>query len=165
HSLPAICEVQSSKEDAMRKILTASLGILLATLIALLILADNSINQKVSAHHSALSADPNPLLAEWGGPYGGIPPFDKVQVSLFKPALEAGMTENLADIDKIAKNPAPATFDNTIVAMERAGQTLDRVATLYNVWQSTMSSPDFQVVQKEMAPKLAAFNDQITQNE
>jgi len=49
--------------------------------------------------------------------------------------------------------------------MERVGETLNRVGTLYNVWQSTMSTPDFQVVQKEMAPKLAAFSDKITQNE
>src|SRR5574341_204990 len=110
------------------------------------------------------AVDPNPLVAEWVGPYGGVPPFDKVRVEDFKPALQAGMAENLAEIDKIANNADAPTFENTIVAMEKAGQTLDRVGTIYNVWQSTMSSPDFQAVQKEMAPKLAAFNDKITQN-
>src|SRR5439155_16710597 len=65
----------------------------------------------------------------------------------------------------IAKDPAAPTFENTIVAMERAGQTLDRVGTIYGVWGSTMASSEFQVVQREMAPKLAAFNDKITQNE
>src|SRR4029077_5445804 len=55
--------------------------------------------------------------------------------------------------------------ENTIVALEKAGHTLDRVTTIYNIWGSTMASPEFQVVQREMAPKLAAFNDQITQNE
>src|SRR6185312_10751778 len=110
-------------------------------------------------------ADPNPLLAEWEGPYGGVPPFDKVQVALFKPALESAMTENLAEIDKIAKNSEAPTFENTIVAFERSGQTLDRVSTIYGVWGATMASPEFQVVQREMAPKLAAFNDQINQNE
>lgn len=109
-------------------------------------------------------AEPNPLLANWEGPYGGVPPFDKVQVALFKPALEAAMTENLSDVDKIAKDPAAPTFENTIVAMERAGSTLDRVSTLYGVWAGTMASPAFQVIQREMAPKLAAFNDQISQN-
>jgi peptidyl-dipeptidase Dcp len=113
----------------------------------------------------ASTADPNPLLNEWQGPYGGVPPFDKVQVSLFKPALEAAMTENLSEIQKIANEKAAPTFENTIVAMEKAGSTLDRVGTLYAIWGSTMSSPDFQAVQREMAPKLAAFNDQITQNE
>jgi len=111
------------------------------------------------------AAEPNPLLAEWEGPYGGVPPFDKVQVALFKPALESAMAENLAEIDKIAKDTSPPTFENTIVAQERAGNTLNRVGTLYAVWASTMASPEFQLVQREMAPKLAAFNDQINQNE
>jgi peptidyl-dipeptidase Dcp len=112
-----------------------------------------------------LPADPNPLLASWEGPYGGVPPFDKVQVALFKPALEAAMAESLSEIDKIATDPAAPTFQNTIVAMERAGSTLDRVTTIYGVWGSTMAGPEFQGVQREMAPKLAAFGDKITQNE
>lgn len=110
-------------------------------------------------------AAPNPLLAKWEGPYGGVPPFDHVQVADFKPALEAGIAENLADVDRIAKDSAAPTFENTIVAMERAGQTLDRVSTIYGVFGSTMNGPEFQVVQREMAPRLAAFSDQITQNE
>ncbi|MEK6334761.1 MAG: M3 family metallopeptidase [Acidobacteriota bacterium] len=114
---------------------------------------------------SVLTADPNPLLANWEGPYGGVPPFDRVKIEYFKPALEAAMTENLGEIDKIAKDPAAPTFQNTIVAMERAGSTLDRVTTIYGVWGSTMAGAEFQGVQREMAPKLAAFGDQITQNE
>ncbi len=110
-------------------------------------------------------AKPNPLLAEWVGPHGGTPPFDRVEVAHFKPALEAGMAEQLAEIDKIASEKAAPTFENTIAAMERAGQTLDRVTTVYGVWGSTMNTPDFQAVQREMAPRLAAFNDKITQNE
>src|SRR5258705_8695147 len=104
------------------------------------------------------------LLAKWEGPYGGVPPFDRVKAADFKPALEAGMAENLADVGRIAKDPGPPTFENTIAAMERAGQALDRVQTIYGVFGSTMNGPDFQVVQREMAPRLAAFNDQITQN-
>src|ERR1051325_89381 len=106
----------------------------------------------------------NPLLAEWAGPYGGVPPFDRVKVSDFKPALEAGMAENLAEIDKIANAAAPPTFENTIVALERAGRTLERVQTVYGIWASTMNGPEFQTVQREMAPRMAAFNDKITQN-
>jgi peptidyl-dipeptidase Dcp len=107
----------------------------------------------------------NPLLAKWEGPYGGVPPFDSVKVSHFKPALEAAMTENLAEIDRIAQNPAAPTFENTIAALESAGRTLDRVQTIYGVFGSTMAGPEFQVIQREMAPRLAGFNDQITQNE
>src|SRR5580692_3438672 len=78
----------------------------------------------------------NPLLAPWSGPYGGSPPFDKVRVADFKPALEAAMAENLAEIDAIAKNPAAPNFENTLAALERAGHKFNRVNALYNVWSS-----------------------------
>ena len=147
----------------MYKFIARSLVLLFATTLTVLMATDNSLNRTVEANN--LAADPNPLLAEWAGPYGGIPPFDKVQIALFKPALEAAMTENLAEIEAIAKLGSAPTFANTIVPLEKAGSTLDRVGTLYAVWGATMASPEFQVVQREMAPKLAAFSDQITQNE
>ncbi|HUF17950.1 MAG TPA: M3 family metallopeptidase [Thermoanaerobaculia bacterium] len=112
-----------------------------------------------------MATSDNPLLAEWAGPYGGVPPFDEVRVEHFKPALESAMAENLADVERIANNPEPPTFENTIAAMERAGSTLDRVGTAYGVWSTSMNSPEFQLVQREMQPRLAAFSDQITQNE
>jgi peptidyl-dipeptidase Dcp len=107
----------------------------------------------------------NPLLSEWSGPYGGAPPFDKVKISDFKPALEAAMKENLAEIDAIANSTEPPTFENTIVALERTGKTLDRVATIYYLWAGNMSSDEFEPVQTEMEPLLAAHGDKITQNE
>jgi peptidyl-dipeptidase Dcp len=107
----------------------------------------------------------NPLLAGWEGAFGGVPPFDKVRVEHFKPALEAAMAENLAEIEKIANNPAAPTFDNTIAEMERGGQALARVGIVYSIWAGTMSSPEMRDVEREMGPKLAAFNDKITQNE
>jgi peptidyl-dipeptidase Dcp len=107
----------------------------------------------------------NVLLANWTGPFGGLPPFDRVEVSAFKPALEAAMAENLAEVERIASSGEAPDFDNTIAAMERAGSTLRRVNTIYGVWSGNMSTPEFQRVQREMAPRLAAFNDRITQNE
>jgi peptidyl-dipeptidase Dcp len=119
----------------------------------------------VAGTHILPAAAPvNPLLAPWVGPAGGVPPFDQVRVADFKPALEAAMAENLAEIDKIAKNPAAPSFDNTIVALERAGRTFSRVSSIYAVWSSTMSTADFQAVEREMQPKLAAFSDKIYQN-
>jgi peptidyl-dipeptidase Dcp len=126
------------------------------------VLALASVN---SQSKSDLNVPPNPLLAKWAGPYGGVPPFDRVQVAQFKPALEAAMAENLLEVDSIAKNASAPTFENTIAGLERAGHTLDRVTTVYGVWGSTMNGPEFQVIQREMAPRLSAFNDQITQNE
>jgi peptidyl-dipeptidase Dcp len=146
----------------MFRLIARSMVLLFVTALTAL-MATDSLKQTVTANTAA--ADPNPLLAEWAGPYGGVPPFDKVQVALFKPALESAMAEQLAETDRIAKNPDAPTFENTIAASERTGRTLDRVTTVYGIWGSTLSSPDFQAVQREMAPKLAAFNDQITQNE
>jgi len=156
----------------MREIITRSFWLLFATAIIVSVAANrlNSAHSVAAISADKMSglaaaADPNPLLANWAGPYGGVPPFDKVQIALFKPALESAMAEQLVEIDKIATDKRAPTFPNTIVAMERAGSTLDRVSTIYGVWGSTMASPEFQAVQREMAPKLAAFSDQITQNE
>src|SRR5437762_5510002 len=106
----------------------------------------------------------NPVLAPWTGPWGGIPPFGKFKPAEIKPALEAAMAENLAEVDRIAADPAPPSFDNTITAMERAGKALDRVSTIYAIYISTMSDAEMQAIETEMSPKLAAFNDQIVQN-
>jgi peptidyl-dipeptidase Dcp len=114
---------------------------------------------------AAPAVSDNPLLQTWSGPYGGVPPFDQVRVEHFKPALEASMAENLAEIERIANNPQAPTFENTIAQMERSGRTLDRVGTAYGIWSSNMNSPEFQPIEREMAPKLAAFSDQITQND
>src|ERR687887_263358 len=103
----------------------------------------------------------NALLEPWSGPYGGVPPFDKVRVEQFKPALEAAMAEQLAEVDNIANDPAAPTFENTIAALERSGRTLDRVGSIFGIYSSTMSTPDFQKVEQEMAPRLAAFTDQV----
>jgi peptidyl-dipeptidase Dcp len=107
----------------------------------------------------------NPLLAAWRGSYGGVPPFDVVRVEHFVPALAAAMAEKLQEIEAIAANPAAATFENTIAAQERTGRTLDRVTSIYGVFSNTMNNAEFQAVERQMAPKLAALEDQVTQNE
>ena len=115
--------------------------------------------------HAAEATVPNALLSQWTGPFGGVPPFDKVKVELFEPALEAGMAETLREIDVIANDPAPPTLQNTIAAMEGAGRTNDRVGTIFGIYSGNMSTPEFQAVETEMAPRLAEFGDKITQNE
>ena len=107
----------------------------------------------------------NVLLNEWEGPYGGVPAFDKMKVEDIKPALEEAMEVNLNEIEEIANNDEPATFENTIVAMEKSGEELNRVFTYYGIYSSNMSSPEFREVQQEMAPKLSEFQSKISQNE
>lgn len=116
------------------------------------------------AQAPAAAAD-NVLLKEWSGPYGGVPAFDKMDLAALKPALEAGMEKNLAEVEAIAKNAAPPTFDNTIVALEKAGDDLGRVFTFFGLWGGNLSTPEFRAVQREMAPKLSEFNSKITQND
>ena len=106
----------------------------------------------------------NILLAKWTGPYNGVPAFDKATLRDLKPALEAGMAQNLAEIDAITANPDAPTFENTIVALERSGEALGRVFTYWGIWSSNMSTPEFRAIQGEMAPKLSEFNSKITQN-
>src|SRR5437867_909374 len=113
-----------------------------------ILMADHH-DQKVQAANEPGIAS-NPLVEKWAGPYGGIPPFDKVKVADFKPALETAMSEDLAEIDRIAADKSVPNFENTIAAMERTGRALDRVTTVYGIWSSNMSTPEFRAVEAEM---------------
>jgi peptidyl-dipeptidase Dcp len=139
---------------------------------------DTPESETVASAEPALEADPameadpapqpepadNVLLAEWTGPYGGVPAFDRMEIADLEPALEAGMAMSLAELDEIAGNPEPPTFDNTILAMERAGDDLSRVFTFWGIWRSNRSSPESREVQQKVAPKVARYRSKITQN-
>ncbi|MFC0135785.1 dipeptidyl carboxypeptidase II [Massilia eurypsychrophila] len=92
------------------------------------------------------------------------PAFDKIKDEHFLPAYAAGMREQLREIDGIANNPKPATFDNTIVAMERSGQLLTRVAATFANLQGANTNDKLDEIDREMSPKLAAHNDAIFLN-
>jgi peptidyl-dipeptidase Dcp len=128
--------------------------------------SDQPATQEAAAPTPAVEPEKtsNALLAEWSGPHGGVPAFDKMDVALVKPALEEGMAAQLAETEAIAANAEPPTFANTIEAMEKTGSLFDRAFTYYGIYLSNMSSPEFRAVQEEMAPKLAEFGDKITQN-
>ncbi len=106
----------------------------------------------------------NPVLAPWVGPHGGGPAFDQVKVEHFAPALEEAMVRYRAEIAAIAENPAPPSFANTLEAMERSGRDYRQATSLMGTFTSTMNTPAMQAVQREAAPKLAAFRDEIMHN-
>jgi len=106
----------------------------------------------------------NPLLSPSPLPYGA-PPFDKIQDDDFRPAFDAGMKGQLEEIAAIADNPAPPTFENTLVALERSGQPLTRVNLIFNGLASANTNPALQALQEEVAPKLAAQDDAIFLND
>lgn len=107
----------------------------------------------------------NILLEPWVGPYGGLPPFDKVKVGDIKPAVMESIELARKEMNTIAENPEAPTFANTIETSEKSGQAIRNVMAVYGVWSSAMSTPEFQKVEQELAPVLAAFSDEIVQNE
>lgn len=131
-------------------------------LIAMIGAGCKSKNNDMSVNDSQNS---NPLLAPWTGSYGGVPSLDKIKASDFKPALLAAMEEDSIEISKITSDTALPDFDNTIAALELTGGTLNRVMNMYYLWSSNLNSPEFQEVDTEMGPNIAAFFDKINQNE
>src|ERR1700693_1087299 len=109
--------------------------------------------EKKSARTPAM-AD-NPFVQPSTLPFE-LPPFDRIRDSDYLPAFQAGMREQLSEVARIAHNPQPATFDNTIVALERAGQLLIRVDTAFGRLNASNTNPRMQEIDTEMAPKLAA---------
>jgi peptidyl-dipeptidase Dcp len=93
------------------------------------------------------------------------PPFDKITDADYQPAIEEGMKRQLAEIQKIADNPEPPTFENTYVAMEKSGVMLDRVMAVFNGVTAANTNDILQKVQEEEAPKLAAHQDAIYLND
>src|SRR5438067_2226434 len=119
----------------------------------------------LSAQITAVSAaDPeNPLLKESTLPYH-YPPFDKIKDEHFVPAIEAGMREQLKEIDPIANSSDKPTFENTIVALERTGRFLDRAQRTFSNLNACDTNPTRQKIEKEMAPKLSTHRDEIFLN-
>ncbi len=108
--------------------------------------------------------NPNPLLNNWTGPYGGVPAFTEYKLKDFKPAIETAIREKLKEIDKIANNPKPPTFTNTIVAMEKTGKNLSQISTVFGIYGSNMNSPEFEPIETEMTPKFSELSNKIYQN-
>ena len=96
----------------------------------------------------------NPLLRPWTGPFEA-PPFSKVKVAHFRPAFEAALGERRAEIEAIKTNPEPASFENTILAMQRAGKALDRVASVFFHLAGVDTNDDLQAIEREIAPILS----------
>ncbi len=105
----------------------------------------------------------NPLLAAYDTPYG-VPPFDKIKNEHFSPAFDEALKQHEAEIDSIANNSEGATFDDTILALDNAGQLLKRVSSVFYNLNSANTNGDIQALDKELAPKLSAHSDNISLN-
>ena len=135
--------------------------------IALLTLLALTACPKTTSTESAVSSETANALSltqPWTGPYDGVPAFDTMDLNELERAIEMGMEASLAEMAAIANNPAPPTFDNVIVAMERSGELLDRVYPYYGIWSSNLSSPEVREVSARLSPKLAGYSAEIMQN-
>ncbi len=124
-----------------------------------------SVQSEVSQNSAQVTQAKQLLLAQWQGPYQGVPAFDKVSLIGLPSAMEQAMQANLAEVEVIANNSAAPTFENTIIAMEKTGSELNRLYTYWGIWSANKSSPEFREIQAEMAPKLSGFRSTINQNE
>ena len=131
--------------------------LLLPALIGIL----TSCNTKQSANKDGTAA--NPFYQPSKLPFNA-PAFDKIKDSDFKPVIEEGMKQQQAEIGKIADNTEAPTFENTLVAIEKSGQLLNRVNGVFNLLTGANTNPVLQKVQEEEAPKLAANQDTIFLN-
>jgi peptidyl-dipeptidase Dcp len=102
----------------------------------------------------------NPLLQPWTGAYQ-LPPFLDLRPEHFEPAYEVAMREQLAEVEAIATNPQPPTFENTVQALDRGGRTFERIDNVFHNLAASEASPALQAVQRTMAPRLAAHRNAI----
>ncbi len=108
----------------------------------------------------AVAQDSNPFFKEWKTPFG-VPPFNEIKDEHFLPALKKGIEEQRREVQAIAANPKPATFANTIEALDSAGELLDKVEGVFANLTGAETNDRLQQVQRETAPLLAALRDDI----
>ena len=112
---------------------------------------------------SAMAKGGNPFLGKYTTPFG-IPPFEQIKVEHYKPAFIKGMEEHKKEIDAIVNNKKTATFENTIAALDRCGELLNKVASVFYGQNSACTSDEMQAVSREISPLLSQHSDDITMN-
>ncbi len=125
---------------------------------AILIMAILGTLAGASAH-----ADTNPFFESWDTPFG-VPPFDRIELENFQPAFLQGMSEQKAEMAAITDNPKPATFANTIAAMDASGTLLRNVGAVFGALNGTMTNDDMQALARELAPLRSQHRDAILLN-
>ncbi len=110
------------------------------------------------------AAEGNPFLGPYKTPFD-TPPFDRIQLAHYLPAMQEGMKRQQAEIDAIVANPKPPTFENTIVALDMSGQLLGDVSSIFYSLLDAATSQPMQEVANELAPLLSSHNDNINLND
>jgi peptidyl-dipeptidase Dcp len=115
--------------------------------------------QETATSSKAFDAS-NPFFAPSTLPFSA-PPFDLIRDEHYMPAFEAGMAEGRAEVDAIVANPEAPTFENTLIALEKGGALLSRVASAFYAIAGAHTNPTLQQLQQDVAPKLSAHSDAI----
>jgi len=105
----------------------------------------------------------NPFFSEYDTPFG-VPPFDKIKVEHYKPAIEAGIKEQQKEINAIVNKRSAPTFESIIEAMERSGGLLDKVSIVFGNMTSCNTNKELQQIAKEVSPILSKHSDDIMLN-
>lgn len=105
----------------------------------------------------------NPFFSEFDTPFG-VPPFEKIMAKHYLPAFEKGMSDNRIEIAKIVKNKQEATFENTVEALDKGGELLTRVSSVFFAQTAANTNDSLQSIEVEISPKLAGFRDEINMN-
>lgn len=134
--------------------------------LALLVLACNNSKEKENPNNSdqQMNNSENPLLSESTLPYGA-PDFSKIKDENFKPAMLEGIAQQQKAVAAIANSEEEPTFENTVIALEKSGDLLNRTAQIFYALAGADTNETLQAVEEEMAPKFAAINDEIYLNE
>jgi peptidyl-dipeptidase Dcp len=140
------------------------LAVIIIASSLLLALSAVSTTHATNMNHTTVSDAANPFFTPSALPFQ-MPPFDLIVDVHYVPAYEVGMRRQLAEVDAIANNRAPATFDNTIVALERSGQLLVRVGNTFSNMAAANTNAALQAIERDMAPTLAAHSDRIVLND
>lgn len=135
---------------------------------AVLLAATGAAFAQATAAPNAPTAAPaqatNPLLAEWKTPFG-VPPFSEIRPEHFMPAFKETIARERAEVDAVAAAAAPPTFDNTVVAMDLAGDSLNRVRSVFQNLIGAETNPELQRINQDVTPLLTALRDDILLNE
>jgi peptidyl-dipeptidase Dcp len=102
----------------------------------------------------------NPLLTDWTGAFG-LPPLPAIKPEHFRPAFDRALAAHRAEIDAIAANPAAASFDNTIEALEKSGHDLDRVSNVFFVLTGAATSDEIEAIERDVSPLLARHSNAL----
>lgn len=117
-----------------------------------------------ASYQTFATQESNPFLTEYSTPFE-IPPFDQIKTEHFLPALKVGIDQQIKEIEAIVNNPEEPTFENTILALDNSGETINKVAYVFYAFTESLSSPELQKVDEEFTPLITKHSDEISMND